>query len=207
MSWRIRPIDTGSRFGRWTVLSLTSERRNRLCVYLCRCDCGVERGVISQSLKQGTSKSCGCLTADVASIRSHKFFGPKNFPKEYQSWQGMKNRCLNKNFHGWIDYGGRGITMCQSWLNSFENFYTDMGPAPDPSYSIGRTDNDLGYSKENCKWETDLQQSNNKRTNRFITMNGKKLTVSQWSRELDIPRARINSRLRLGWSNHEALKV
>lgn len=91
--------------------------------------------------------------------------GLRNVP-EYENWHNMKQRCLNPNFYGYVNYGGRGITICQRWIDSFVNFYEDMGKRPTPSHSIDRIDNDKGYTPENCRWATKTTQIVNRRMNR-----------------------------------------
>lgn len=83
---------------------------------------------------------------------------------EYNAWRGMKSRCLNKNLLHYKDYGGRGITICDEWLNSFPKFYEDMGDKPSPDLSLDRADNDGNYCKDNCRWATAKEQTNNRRT-------------------------------------------
>ena len=98
----------------------------------------------------------------------------------------MKNRCLNSRHHAFADYGGRGITVCEKWLN-FEGFLEDMGVRP-AGRSLDRIDNNKGYSKENCKWATQKEQSNNKRNNHRITFMGKTQNITQWAEELGLNR-------------------
>lgn len=126
---------------------------------------------------------------------------------EYQSYHAMKKRCLNPNSNDYHRYGGRGITVCDRWLESFENFIADMGKKPDSDYSIGRIDNDKGYSPENCRWETAKEQMNNKSTNHVITFNGKTQTLTEWADELKMPFNMLRRRLKLGWSIEDAFTI
>jgi hypothetical protein len=118
----------------------------------------------------------------------------------------MKARTTNPNNREWKSYGGRGIKVCYEWLNSFEKFYEDMGDCP-KGQTLGRINNDLGYCKSNCRWETRYQQANNRQYNRWLTYNGVKRTVSQWARELGITTDIIRSRLRRGRSIKDALST
>jgi len=105
-----------------------------------------------------------------------------------------------------MDYGGRGIDVCDSWLK-FENFYADMGPRPGKEYSIDRRKNDLGYSKENCKWSTKIEQNSNKRNNKLLTAFGKTQHLAGWAREYNISYFNIQNRLKDGWSMEDAISV
>jgi hypothetical protein len=125
----------------------------------------------------------------------------------YRSWQSMKARCYNPNHLKYLDYGGRGITVCEEWKNSFEKFLEDMGEKPDSSYSIERINNDLGYFKENCKWATKKEQSNNRRNCINITINGETLTVTQWAEKLGVSNMTLRNRIKRGWDLEEAVKT
>ena len=98
---------------------------------------------------------------------------------EYQAWIDMKHRCFNPNHKNYLDYGGRGITVCDRWLN-LDNFLADMGTKPSPKHSLDRIDNNGDYSPKNCKWSTRVEQNNNTRYNRLITIDDVTLTITQW---------------------------
>jgi hypothetical protein len=125
--------------------------------------------------------------------------------KEYIAWDHMKQRCINPKDRQFPNYGGRGITVCERWSNSFSDFLEDMGPAPGSEYSIERIDNNKGYSPENCKWALKKEQCNNTRKNVKLTFGGKTLTVAQWADTLLIPRSSLYGRLERGWSPEKAL--
>lgn len=125
--------------------------------------------------------------------------------KIYKLHQGMLDRCRDETNAGYENYGGRGITACDEWL-SFENFYRDMGEPPE-GMSLDRVDNNKGYSKENCRWATSLEQQNNTRATRLLTHNGKNLSISQWSKLLGVSRNRIRTRLAKGLSIEQALDM
>jgi hypothetical protein len=115
----------------------------------------------------------------------------------------MIKRCTNPNFKRYQDYGGRGIKVCDRWMD-FANFYADMGDAP-PGMSIDRIDNDGDYTPENCRWATTKQQCNNKRNNRILTLNGVSLTATQWCERIGLSQQTLASRLRAGWPVERAL--
>ena len=162
-----KTITPGNRFGRWTALEETKFRdypsRARMPFQSCRCDCGTIQFVAHSKLRNGHSRSCGCLQAEVTTNRSLKHGHKRRSAetKSYRAWNNMLNRCTNPNVKSFPDYGGRGITICERWLK-FENFLEDMGPSPE-GLSIDRLDNDIGYSKENCAWRTSLDQARNRR--------------------------------------------
>lgn len=127
------------------------------------------------------------------------------YRKIYRSWSGMKTRCLNPNNVKYPDYGGRGITICDEWLE-FDNFYADMEDTWTVGLSIDRIDNSKGYNRENCRWSNGFQQANNKRNNFIITCGSKSLTISQWGKYLGIPRSMISQRIHAyGWSELKAI--
>lgn len=102
-------------------------------------------------------------------------------------------------------YGGRGIKVCDRWANSFEDFLADMGPKPTPKHTIGRKDQNGNYEPSNCRWESIPQQNRNRRDNRMVIFNGRELTIAEACREANVPRTRVNARLRLGWTVERAL--
>ena len=124
---------------------------------------------------------------------------------EYRAWLHMKDRCFNPNNKQYLDWGGRGITVCDRWKNSFENFFADMGLKPTPKHSIDRIDNDGDYCPDNCRWSTSKDQNNNKRSNRLITIACVTLNIAQWAKEMGFAKSVIQNRLRDGWSEFDAV--
>lgn len=118
-----------------------------------------------------------------------------NVKPEYKAWLAMKSRCYYEDNIGYKNYGGRGIKVCDSWLNSFENFIKDMGDKPSLEYSLDRINVNGDYSKENCRWATKLEQSNNKRNNHNVVYKSKKISLSELSRQCNINKSSIRHRI------------
>lgn len=136
-------------------------------------------------------------------MRTLEFHGLSRI-REYHVWGELKSRCLNKSHRVYSDYGGRGITVCERW-NKFSAFMEDMGLRPTPRHTIERIDNDGPYSKENCRWATYKDQQRNKRSTRFVMLNGVSKSLAAWVDELGSNRNAVDSRLRRGWSEKDAL--
>lgn len=125
--------------------------------------------------------------------------------RTYRSWAQMNQRCRNPKNDRWKDYGGRGITICDQWLD-FMNFLVDMGERPE-GMQLDRKNNDLGYSPENCRWATRRQQQNNRRDNSIIEFNGERRSATEWSRILGFARGVIQYRLKSGWSAQDIVST
>ena len=187
---------TGKSFGRLTVLERAANAGAHVR-WSCRCECGNAKVVQGASLRSGATKSCGCLSREIAAARA-RTHGLTHLA-EHSTWYGMLTRCRNPKSTNYANYGGRGITVCQHW-EKFEPFLEDMGPKPTPQHSIERRDNNLGYSKENCYWATRNEQNHNKRNNKRIYFHGITMTLAEWAKHLGVSRQTIASRLKVGWS-------
>ena len=158
--WRFMDL-TGHNYGRLTVLSY-AERKGRSHHWLCGCQCGNSSVVVGANLRSGHTQSCGCFRIEKA-IKDNKTHGMTRSP-EYRAWVKMKGRCYNKSDVSYKNYGARGITVCDRWVNSPEVFLGDMGLKPSPWHSLDRTDNNGNYEPSNCRWATKREQCINQRT-------------------------------------------
>ena len=123
-----------------------------------------------------------------------------------KTWEAMIRRCTNPDDKDYPNYGGRGVKVCARWLNSFKHFVADMGVKPEGT-SLGRVCNDGDYDADNCRWETIIQQNNNRRSSKLITYRGRTQTVAQWAREIGICQKTLGYRLRSGWHLDDAMSA
>ena len=171
---------TGQRFGKLVVIGQDGFQKSGHTAWRCRCDCGKEVTKRGSMLK--STQSCGCLRVELGrkSLTKHGFY---KLP-EFHTWKRMKLRCLDVDSDDYTDYGARGIKVCERWLESFENFYADMGERPSPKHSIDRIDTNGNYEPNNCRWATPEEQANNRRSSVYLTHNGETLSAAQWARKL-----------------------
>lgn len=193
----------GQKFGRLLVVSFAGIKKQKSW-WTCRCDCGEVRIIAASKLLNGHTKSCTCLQKEIVSktMTTHGCSGTRMF----WVWSKMIDRCTNTNSRYYYNYGGRGISVCDSWMK-FENFIRDMGERPTEFHSIDRIDNNGNYCPENCRWTTRHHQSRNKRTNIMITNNGTTLCATDWDKRLGGRNGLVQKRLRLGWSITDALTL
>lgn len=198
---------TGQIFGRLTVIKLHRSVPGSGFSWDCRCECGKEAVVKTALLRNGGVRSCGCLMRDTARERHLQHGHNRSDARtgEYGSWAGAKTRCTNPNHPAFHNYGGRGISMCDRWLNSFELFLQDMGPKPTPQHSIDRINNDGNYEPGNCRWATSVEQGRNNRRTRMVELNGETRCIIEWCEILGTPQHRVRSRLKRGWTEIDAL--
>lgn len=189
---------TGKTFTRLTVIERV-HRPGRRTWWKCRCSCGVEKVVCGENLSGGGTRSCGCLREELF----HKHGMSQS--SEFGIWCKMKNRCLNPRDDGYEDYGGRGITVAPEWIDSFNQFYADVGPRPSLDYTLGRINNDRGYYPGNVEWQTIGVQRRNTRLTRRLTFNGETLPIVDWAARMGLSRDTLNARLALGWPVELAL--
>lgn len=205
----------GQKFGKLTVIMRVKNKSNtnRVC-WLCECDCGREDrfvNVASNNLTSGAQKSCGCLKIGNSGAKP-KLIRPSRADKRlYSIYSGMKQRCYNEKTESYKDYGGRGIVICEEWLDDklglkiFSDWALSNGY--DDNLTIDRIDNDGNYEPNNCRWSTSKEQASNKRNTPFIEINGVEKSHAEWEREFNLPRNIIRQRISLGWEKEDLLRV
>ena len=195
----------GKKYNKLTVIKFDHVNKHGQAMWLCRCDCGNKTVVNGRNLRNNNTKSCGCLIKGASTRVGKKTHGMSKSP-EFIAWRSMKNRCTNKQCKSFKNYGGRGIKVCDRWIESFQNFYDDMGQRPSKKHSIDRIDNDGDYTPENCRWTTDIKQNNNLRRNVYIECDGETKTIAEWSKFLNVPYFKIHYRLHNGFDMEQVIK-
>ena len=194
----------GQKFGRLTVLTKI-ENDKKYTQWLCLCDCGNTIIAEGQNLKRGLTTSCGCFRKELMSNLGKK---NKKYNMEMGSisrimniWNGIKQRCNNKNNKSYKNYGGNGITICNEWANNFETFYNwSIRNGYKNDLTIDRIDVNGDYEPSNCRWATIKEQERNKRTNHNIYFNGETHCIVEWAEILGVNKNTIFTRINRGWS-------
>lgn len=201
----MKAIDlTGQRFGRLVAVS-RAPSRNTLSVWNCVCDCGEEREVFANNLRRNHTTSCGCFRDEQIEAGLNGRHGMSD-SRPHRIWQQMRARCRNANYSEYHLYGGRGIRVCPEW-ESYEVFWADMGPTYADNLSIDRIDNDKGYSKENCRWQTAQQQARNTRLTIFIETEWGRIPLCEAAERAGLPYSTVYGRhYKLGWSENQLLE-
>lgn len=207
------PPQVGDRFGMLVIVRhLPPERHaktNKLQYFCeCQCDCGriVKRAI--RGIKN--QKTCGCSTAKLISIGAtkHGHASGGSISREYASWAAAKDRCFSVTSHARDSYGGRGITMCKRWADSFSEFLQDVGPCPSKDHSIDRfPDMNGNYEPGNVRWATRQEQAENRRSSIIRVVDGVSRCAAAHARHYNIPVGKVQWRLRKGWSIEEALEL
>lgn len=194
---------TGQRFGLLVAVAAIESPNNKT-YWTCKCDCGrIVKVRIDALRKSNSQRSCGCEFRRIPPD-GRKFHGRSGTPEHYV-WNAMKMRCTDPSSDRYDRYGGRGITVCDRWLNSFSAFLEDMGDRPSSKHSLERINNNASYCPENCVWASREVQANNKSNNRRLTHDGRSMTLSQWARHAGLSMKLLWKRLDDGWPMADAL--
>lgn len=195
----------GIKFGKLTIQSISINKGkdgSKLVMAICDCGKTVEKPL--RHLKSGNTSSCGCLHIEMAKMINYKH--GMYLTRTNKIWKQMKIRCLNPNHSTYKSYGGRGIKVCDRWLNSFEDFLKDMGHPPTPSHTLDRINGNGNYCPENCRWATRIEQASNTSRNVLLDFKGERMTMAGWSRKTGLSAGAIRHRfLDLGWSAEKTL--
>ncbi len=201
---------TGRRCGMLTVVSCAGMDKRHQVRWYCRCDCGGETTVRGAVLRNGHTRSCGCLLATTTiqrNIVTKRTHGKSDSP-EHRAWSSMKRRCYGNSDKGYKNYGARGITVCDRWLESFDNFYADMGPRPSDKHSIDRIDTNGRYDASNCRWATDLTQMRNRTNTLNFTFGEVTKTLAEWAEEAGMNYYTVWARIfTFGWDPADAVGI
>lgn len=195
----------GQRFGRLLVVGPIEVRRSYV-YWHAKCECGKDVEIRSSHLLDGSTQSCGCWRKERGASQStvHGLYRSRI----YKIWAGIKSRCNNPNDLGYRNYGGRGVTICQKWNDSFVAFNADVAMLAgynDPSLSLDRINNDGNYEPSNVRWATNAQQRRNSRQNHMLTHKGKTQCLVDWAIECGLTHTLLSQRLKMGWELERAL--
>jgi hypothetical protein len=194
---------TGHIYNRLTVIKLHKQDEKHK-YWECRCQCGNIKIIEGSKLRSGHTKSCGCYKVEQSGKQS--ITHGKSYSSEYGTWNSMKQRCLNVNDPAYKDYGGRGVTIYQEWIDSFKSFYAYVGNKPSQKHSIDRIDNNGNYEPGNVRWALPIIQANNRRKNHYIEFNGQTKTISEWAKIVKLPYYVVIQRIaKYGWTINDAL--
>lgn len=199
---------TGQRFGRLVVVCRAGSDSKKNAVWRCRCDCGTEKIINGSSLRNGRTKSCGCYNDEIRAdgCRKRATHGMKG-TRLYKTWQNMKSRCYREKDISYPNYGGRGIKVCDEWLHSFEAFRDwALANGYRDNLTIDRKNPNGNYEPSNCRWQNSKQQANNRRSNKYLVCDGKRLTYAEWADLYGITERTISRRIAAGWDAERAIK-
>lgn len=194
---------TGKRFGRVVALRAAPPPHVGKIKWICLCDCGNEFTTCGGKIRSGEVSTCPACSRER--VRLSRVTHGISKTVEDRIWSHIKSRCFNPKVPCYKHYGGRGITMCDRWRESLENFVSDMGTRPSPAHSIDRIDNNGNYEPGNCRWATTKEQANNTRSNRKVTVSGETKNSTQWADSIGVRREVIYKRLKRGINGENLL--
>jgi hypothetical protein len=204
---------TNQKFGEFTVIKFNNtNKKTGAAMWLCECSCGNQRIIDGRELRRGKTKSCGCLRPTYLKNAKHVSYIKHGLSNTnlFKVWGNMKDRCYNIYHKSYKNYGGRGIIVCEEWLdkeNGFINFYNwTINNGYQKGLSIDRKDNNGNYEPDNCRWATSKEQMNNTRKIRFITIDNETKSMSEWSEISGVNRGVIRARLDRGYQGKDLIK-
>ena len=196
----------GKKYGKLLILEEDKNINKRGTYYKCQCDCGNIKTVLGFNIINGRTKSCGCITKEINKYNGHNTKHKLSKTRIYKIWSKMKNRCNNDKYFQYYLYGGRGIKVCDEWLdkeNGFINFYNwSINNGYQENLSIDRIDVNGNYEPNNCRWATQKEQCHNLRTNKNITYNNETHCISEWAEILKIKKEKLYWRIK-NWKDIE----
>jgi hypothetical protein len=198
---------TGNRYGRLIVTSLHG-KIGRYWHWNCQCDCGQFKAIPAPSLRNGCSKSCGCLRDEVRN--RPKTHGGKTggvMKRAYRAWRAAKNRCYYSGNAAYKHYGERGIVMCDRWKNDFAAFLEDMGEPEDQTLELDRIDSNGNYEPGNCRWATRAEQLRNFSRNIVVEHNGQRMVLKDYCALMGVSYGAVNHRRKAGQSPKDAVQA
>lgn len=195
---------TGERYGKLEVLRLEVDEPGKKKKWLCKCDCGAEVIVSASNLRNAHTRSCTQCGYKSMKEKNKKHGASKELV--YGVWQAMRSRCERENVKSYLDYGARGITVCEEWHDPSKFIAWAMENGYEPGMEIDRIDTNKNYCPENCRWVSRLENANNKRNNKIIEYNGERKTLAEWARHFDVKYKNLSRNINKGYSLEEAVK-
>lgn len=196
---------TGRNFTRLTVIKKYGLNKHNKITWLCRCECGTEKVVLGASLMNGKTKSCGCLQKEKVIEKNYSH--GKSYTRLYRIWRNMKSRCTVINNPDYKNYGGRGISICNEWIDDFQSFYNwAISNGYSDVLSIDRINVNKGYSPQNCRWSTDKDQARNKRNNVNTLIDGEYLSIAAIAEKYQVSREAVRERFKNGYRGLDLVK-
>lgn len=206
-----KPIEAGEQNGLLTAIRFEYRDKWGANQWLFECDCGNETVTRPDWVRLGKVVSCGCYRDEIngermkRTARTHGHSSGGKLTSEYNSWRNMRDRCKYPSAENWHKYGGRGIKVCDRWIDSFENFLEDMGPKPTRKHTIERLDVNGNYEPDNCVWAVSKTQMRNRTDTRWVEFRGRRMALAEACELAGIPRNVVDARLNRKWTMERAL--
>jgi len=200
------PYSVGDCFGGWVIVDgkkIDSIGKHRGVFYKIRCECGYETFRFYRKLKASTM----CYSCSTKKRGKNQVTHGLSKTRLYNNWQKMIARCYNVENKSYLSYGRRGIKVCDRWLDSYENFFQDVGEKPSPNHSLDRIDNNGDYSPANVRWATKKEQASNRRNTCYIDYNNERIALPLLAERFNIKTSVVYKRLKRGWDIERALKT